>query len=229
MTSSLRQSVPVSLACSTLCCCRKTFSADLAAKVIKSCIQQLLILQVLNQNIQRRCEDRYILNGSRDFAVVAQVALTGWAKKVTPLVHYITLYERYHFLAHHVYVNANQLTSHTHRKKQVFKDFEQLKNLWGFGGIFGAALRFPLLQLFINRVIVYIFPVRSQCILSIIWHKFMAFPKYLLFFQTNQSVVELAKFRVSNIENEYNLTSKLEVYVDARKKTKITHVTIFLF
>jgi len=110
--------------------------------------------------------------------------------------------------------------SYTQKKKQVFKDFEQLKNLWGFGGIFGAALRFPLLQLFINRVIVYIFPVRSQCILSIIWHKFMAFPKYLLFFQTNQSVVELAKFRVSNIENEYNLTSKLEVYVDARKKNK---------
>jgi len=33
----------------------------------------------------------------------ARVGPTGWAKKVIPLVHYITLYERYHFWAHPVH------------------------------------------------------------------------------------------------------------------------------
>jgi len=35
--------------------------------------------------------------------MIKRLVYTGWAKKVIPLVHYITLYERYHFLAHPVF------------------------------------------------------------------------------------------------------------------------------
>ena len=37
---------------------------------------------------------------------------TGWAKKVIPLVHYITLYERYHFFGSPCIKTTNETVSH---------------------------------------------------------------------------------------------------------------------
>jgi len=51
--------------------------------------------------------------------VTTYTQYTGWAKKVIPLVHYITLYERYHFFGLSCSSGNNRLCMYTVVQKRT--------------------------------------------------------------------------------------------------------------